>query len=160
MKRASVVAIKNEFHEYLLLKRSPDGFMPNLWSLPGGKLDYINTEIIKGKGRSESYEEAAYRELKEETGIKANILIHLKGMTFFGTDHIVKVYYCPKYQITQEVKFPNREHVEMRWISLSDMKLLEVGNLTKMMIKIVDRIFDTTLDNISIKTIENLLKDV
>lgn len=69
----SVVIILNEQNEVLLQKRH-DGF----WGLPGGLMDL-----------GESYEEAATREVFEETGLTVENLILLN--VFSGTEYYLKV---------------------------------------------------------------------
>lgn len=69
----SVVIILNEQNEILLQKRQ-DGY----WGLPGGLMDL-----------GESYEEAATREVFEETGLTVKNLILLN--VFSGSDYYLKV---------------------------------------------------------------------
>lgn len=69
----SAVIILNEQNELLLQKRH-NGF----WGLPGGLMDF-----------GESYEEAAKREVFEETGLIVENLILLN--VFSGSDYYLKI---------------------------------------------------------------------
>lgn len=64
------LVILNHKNELLLIKRSANvQACPDMWALPGG---FVDTESKKGdvfKIGSESYSEAAFRELEEETGL-------------------------------------------------------------------------------------------
>ena len=62
MLMAAGVIIQNKAGEILLQKRSDS----NKWGIPGGMLDY-----------GESAEEAAIREVHEETGVDAAIISHI-----------------------------------------------------------------------------------
>ena len=62
MLMAAGVIIQNKAGEILLQKRSDS----NKWGIPGGMLDY-----------GESAEEAAIREVHEETGVDATIISHI-----------------------------------------------------------------------------------
>ena len=88
----SVVILFNEKGEVLLEERSDDGF----FDFPGGGIDL-----------KESAEDAAYRELKEETGLIADELklfkvysgeithyVYFNGDEIYGVD---LVYTCHKY---------------------------------------------------------------
>lgn len=88
----AVVILFNENHEVLLEERSDDGY----FDFPGGGIDL-----------KESGEEAAKRELKEETGLIANKLVlfnvytgeitkyvYFNGDVIYGVD---LVYLCDKY---------------------------------------------------------------
>jgi ADP-ribose pyrophosphatase YjhB (NUDIX family) len=65
MIKAVVVVIKNDEFEYLVLKRHKNHKFSEQWCLPGGKVDFLIDQ-----NRWELEEEAAFRELKEETGLK------------------------------------------------------------------------------------------
>ena len=128
----SVVILFNDKGEVLLEERSDDGY----FDFPGGGVDL-----------SESMEEAAYRELKEETGLTAEELRLFKvysgeityykyanGDEIYGVD---SVYLCHKYSgelipQVEEVKrlqfypldkLPNKMSIRNKRI-IKDLKLL------------------------------------
>ena len=110
----SVVLVINNQNEILLEERSDDGF----FDFPGGGIDL-----------KESAEEAAIRELKEETGLSANRLeffkvysgeithyIYFNGDEIYGVDC---VYICRDY--SGELKPQLSEVKRLFFCSLGDM---------------------------------------
>ncbi|MDJ0923052.1 MAG: NUDIX hydrolase [Acidimicrobiia bacterium] len=87
------------------------------WSLPKGKLD-----------RGESFEEAAAREVREETGIKCNVGPFLGGVTYptqRGRPKLVK------YWMLEAVKgsfVPNLEVDNAEWVGINGAKALLTYN--------------------------------
>lgn len=131
MKRASVVVLKKknkkEPIKYLILKRTPDVLLPNVWTLPGGKVDFISDE-----NRWEDPEETAIREVLEETGLKILALKKLK-ITFSGSDHIISVFEALDWHIKNTVTFPNSEHVASMWVTKKEILTnKDVGEITKL----------------------------
>ena len=110
----SVVILLNEHNEILLEERSDDGY----FDFPGGGIDL-----------KETGEEAAIRELKEETGIVADSLKLFKVYSgeithyvYFNGDEIYGVdlaYLCNKYHGEMT---PQKEEVKsLKFYSLKDM---------------------------------------
>ena len=109
----SVVIISNEQNEILMQKRH-DGF----WGLPGGLMDL-----------GESFEEAAIREVFEETGLEIHNLKLLH--VFSGADHYLKVangdelysvtavYYTS--DINGEMKIDYSESAALQYFSIDDL---------------------------------------
>lgn len=110
----SVVVLFNEHNQVLLEERADDGF----FDFPGGGIDL-----------KESGEEAAARELKEETGLISDSLalfkvysgeithyVYFNGDEIFGVD---LVYLCNKYH--GEMK-PQKEEVK-------SLKFYDLNNL-------------------------------
>ena len=101
--------LKNDKNEIFLVKRERGNF-PGLWALPGGKLE-----------SGEGVFEAAMREIKEETGIKAKI----NG--FLGTaveiiheaDHMSStvLFFCELEMTGEDIV---AEH-ESRWFALDEL---------------------------------------
>lgn len=103
----STVAVINRNKKILLLKRGPTApYNPGMYCLPGGTVE-----------ENESLEEAASRELSEETGIN------------FHKDHLekLKIVYPSGYNKfifvaeidDAEVKL-NYEHTEYAWVNISE----------------------------------------
>jgi 8-oxo-dGTP pyrophosphatase MutT (NUDIX family) len=110
----AVVILFNENHEVLLEERSDDGY----FDFPGGGIDL-----------KESGEEAAKRELEEETGLIAEKLVlfnvytgeitkyvYFNGDVIYGVD---LVYLCDKYH--GELKPQLEEVKRLRFYSLDNL---------------------------------------
>lgn len=84
MKKLNVIIVYNkDKNKILMCKRAKDPYKGKL-NLVGGKVEQNESEL-----------EAAYRELKEETGItdKDIELIHLMNFQYIMTDMELEVYY-------------------------------------------------------------------
>lgn len=66
----------------LLVRRHDSGPLAGLWSLPGGHVEW-----------GETLREAALRELREETGIEAEICLLLDSVDVIGRDPVGRVRY-------------------------------------------------------------------
>jgi 8-oxo-dGTP diphosphatase len=97
---------------FLLVKRSEDRErFPEHWEFPSG---YIEEE--------ESVEDAALRELEEETGLKAEVI--RSGESF--PIEIPKVMIHPVLvKVDKEDVNLSKEHSEHRWVDKSDLNLLK-----------------------------------
>ena len=113
----SIYAIlRNEKGEFLLLRRSENSHSnPGKWDLPGGKLNH-----------RESLEEAAVREVWEETGISI-VPGDIAGYVTFELPKkkVIAIVYDGGYVIA-DVKL-SYEHMEYAWISLDT--ILEMDTL-------------------------------
>ena len=79
------------------------------WTLPKGKLD-----------AGESFEEAALREVEEETGLRGRLVRELPATTYEvnGRPKIVRYWLM---DVDHEGRFfPNDETDELRWVSLEE----------------------------------------
>ena len=79
------------------------------WTLPKGKLD-----------RGESFEDAAMREVEEETGLRAHLVRELPATTYKvdGRPKIVRYWLMG---VDDESAFvPNDETDELRWVALDE----------------------------------------
>ena len=107
----SIYAIlRNEKGEFLLLRRSENSHSnPGKWDLPGGKLS-----------QREPLEEAAAREVWEETGIK---IVHgeIAGYVTFelSEKRVIAIVYDGGY-VASDVKL-SHEHTEYSWIPLGEI---------------------------------------
>ncbi len=116
--------------KFLITKRSPnEKAFPNLWTVPGGKL-----ELKDYKGRPKDtnsqwyniFEDLLRREVKEETGLDIKEIRYLTSLTFIRPDGI------PTVVISLfadhhggEVKL-NEESVDYAWVTLEEAKNYEL----------------------------------
>ena len=101
-----IVAVVNN-NKILIVQRSKtDYWMPMHWSFPGGHICVGETPYF-----------AAKRELKEETGLSANII------SYFGTrksydGYKMYLYMCDDY--SGDVKL-NFEHCDYKWVTIDEI---------------------------------------
>ena len=95
----------------LVLQRSPDSTDAGQWCLPGGKVDYGDT-----------VEQAAVRELREETGLRATSLEFLFYQDSLprapGKMHCINIYFRCK---TEGEITLNEESTDVTWIGPDDI---------------------------------------
>ncbi|MCJ7552497.1 MAG: NUDIX domain-containing protein [Ignavibacteriaceae bacterium] len=100
--------------EFLLLKRSPTQYYPNLWQMISGKI----------KPNEKAFE-CALREIKEETGLTPLNLWVVPNVNSFYTaenDSITSVpVFATKVNYNSEINLSN-EHVEYKWLSSEEAK--------------------------------------
>lgn len=100
-----IVVIKKD--KVLTVQRSKtDYWMPLHWSMPGGHI-----------GEGESPYNAAKRELKEETGLKANTLFHL-GVKYGKEGNKLYLYMCEDFDGEVQLNF---EHSDHKWITVDEI---------------------------------------
>ena len=111
---AHIFRERNGKLEFLLLKRSPVQYYPNLWQMVSGKLK-----------ENETAYNAALREIKEETSlIPEKFWVAPTVNSFYSPD---KDYICllpvfaAKVKVDSEVKLSS-EHTEYKWLSSEDAK--------------------------------------
>lgn len=116
--------IKNNEREYLLL-HYPHGH----WDLPKGKIE-----------EGETKQQAALRELKEETGIAAEIYPDFEKHFnyFFKLDDVLikkTVYFFVSQSFTDQVTL-SEEHIGYSWLKYKDaLKRLTFGNAQEVLKK-------------------------
>lgn len=104
--------VNNKGH-FLLLEKPPhrDGYHPNMWDLPGGRIDAGSSLI-----------ENLAREIKEETGLDLDMEIapRLVGAQdiILPKSHIVRLSYIAK--VEGEVVLSS-EHISYKWFSLEEI---------------------------------------
>lgn len=102
----------NKENEYLLLLKSKGKFGEGFWNAPGGKLE-----------PGETPEEAARREVFEETGLRVKELVKAGSLKFyFGEskqvpDWLVDVYVCSKF----EANIVESQEGELRWFNKNSL---------------------------------------
>lgn len=103
---------------YLLLRRSAyRDFEAGEWECVTGRVE-----------QGESYEQALYREVREETGAEVRIEFLLATTHFFrgapnSENELLGVLYCCTLEKPGEALLGN-EHSEMRWLTLSEVNQL------------------------------------
>jgi len=102
--------------EFLLLKRSPEQYYPNLWQMVSGKIK-----------ENETAYNAALREIKEETSLTPDMFwVAPTVNSFYSPD---KDYICllpvfaAKVKNDCEVKI-SKEHTEYKWVTPEEAKQL------------------------------------
>lgn len=98
-----VVAAIKKNGRYLLGKRPPEGMLGGLWEFPGGKVE-----------AGESHEEALHREMKEELGIRIDILDPLCSVdhAYSHFKITVHVYVCRQRSGRPSPKV----HTDLKWV--------------------------------------------
>ncbi len=100
--------------EFLLLKRSPDEYYPNLWQMVSGKIK-----------ESETAYNTALREIREETNLSPEkFWVAPTVNSFYSPD---KDYICLIPVFAAKVKFDSqvilsKEHVEYKWVTPEEAK--------------------------------------
>lgn len=113
---AHIFRLKNDQLEFLLLKRAPYQYYPNIWQMVSGKIR-----------ENEKAYETALREIREETGlVPENLWIAPNINSFYSPDDeyislipvfAAKVNYDSRVMISSE-------HSEFQWLNTSEAKKL------------------------------------
>lgn len=108
MKRYNIIMVyDHEFKKILFCKRQKRPYAGKL-NFPGGKWE-----------TGETYVDAAYRELQEETGIKKNeisSLFHLIDFIYYDTNNILELYVCKLLHDVELVPEPDGN--ELVWVDI------------------------------------------
>lgn len=110
--KVAIGVIRNN-GKFLVMKRSEETSSSGLWTFPGGKIK-----------ENEDVEEAALREVKEETGLEPEII--REGESYMNTGELGewKIFPVLMESDSREVEM-NHEHSEYRWIGLGELEGLE-----------------------------------
>jgi len=112
--------------KFLITKRSPnEKAFPNMWTVPGGKLD-LNDYSKRPKDTSSHWynvmEDLLRREVGEETGLKIKNIRYLTSLTFVRPDKI-PVAVLSFYADHDSGKVVlNEESVDHAWVDLEEAK--------------------------------------
>lgn len=113
---AHIFREQNGILEFLLLKRSPDQYYPNIWQMVTGKIK-----------ENETAYNTALREIKEETSlVPEKFWVAPNVNSFYSSD---KDYICLLPVFAAKVKFDSKviiskEHSEYEWLSPEEAKKL------------------------------------
>lgn len=113
---AHIFREQNGLLEFLLLKRSPDQYYPNIWQMVTGKIK-----------ENETAYNTALREIKEETSlVPEKFWVAPNVNSFYSSD---KDYICLLPVFAAKVKFDSKviiskEHSEYEWLSPEEAKKL------------------------------------
>lgn len=102
-------------NKYLVTLRAADkNFMPNLWDIPGGTIEF-----------GEHPNDALNREIDEETQLKVKVdnLIFIYDFVSQEVRHQFQMVFNCDY-VSGEVVLNPREHQEYRWVTFEEMKQL------------------------------------
>lgn len=113
---AHIFRLKNEDLEFLLLKRAPYQYYPNIWQMVSGKIR-----------ENEKAYETALREIKEETGlVPENLWIAPNINSFYSPDDeyisLIPVFAAKVNDDSQVII--STEHSEYKWLKSSEAKQL------------------------------------
>ena len=104
--------IENEHGEILCALRSPIMTLPNLWEFPGGKIE-----------EGELPEQTLAREIQEE--LECQIEVH-EMVADIVHEYPTFIINLITYKATIISGTPiNKEHAELRWVSLEQLRTLE-----------------------------------
>ena len=113
---AHIFRERNGKLEFLLLKRSPEQYYPNIWQMVSGKIKENETAF-----------NTALREIKEETNLTPEkFWVAPTVNSFYAPD---KDYICLLPVFAAKVKYDcevilSKEHVEYKWLSPEEAKNL------------------------------------
>lgn len=127
-----VYRIKAEEPEFLLLKRSSGKIYANQWRMVGGKV-----------AAEESYHEAAYRELLEETELQPELFWVIPSVNSFYEAETDQVHHIPAFavQVDQEaIPTLDEEHIDHQWVKQQNVKEYITWPEQNRLIEIVHRI--------------------
>jgi dATP pyrophosphohydrolase len=113
---AHIFREQNGILEFLLLKRSPEQYYPNIWQMVSGKIK-----------ENETAYQSALREIKEETGLTpVKFWVTPTVNSFYAPD---KDYICLLPVFAAEVNYDSKigisnEHTEYKWVNPDEAKQL------------------------------------
>lgn len=104
--------IKKDDKYLVTLRACNKNFMPNLWDIPGGTIEF-----------GEHSNDALVREINEETQIKVKVgnLIFVYDFLSGQSRHQFQMVFECEY-ISGDVVLNPREHQKYRWVTLEEMK--------------------------------------
>jgi 8-oxo-dGTP diphosphatase len=119
-KAANTVVRHSDTGEFLVVQRSAHDSMPLSWEFPGGGVDEEDS----------SPEEAALRELEEETGLRAEMIEHGDSDTVELEEKFLEIHVFMVEVVKREVELSD-EHRDFQWVSKTEVKKFESENIRK-----------------------------
>lgn len=128
-------AVINDGKILILQRASDDDFYPNLWELPSGKKEPL-----------EKVEDAAMREVKEETGLNVKVKNIIFTFNFIvdkpdETRDVTQLVFATELTGEADVRLSD-EHQDFRWITEGELNDFNISPETK---EAIQRAFSTTL---------------
>jgi 8-oxo-dGTP pyrophosphatase MutT (NUDIX family) len=126
---ATAVPYSAEKDSFLLAKRTEDtDIYPGKWNFPGGHIrkpdvPESSSEDADGHVEDEQPSKAALRELKEETGLKGQVLRTGESFVLDTVDGMFRIH--PFLILVEGEPELNEEHTEYEWIEPSDLEDFE-----------------------------------
>ncbi|MFZ0547968.1 MAG: NUDIX domain-containing protein [Candidatus Promineifilaceae bacterium] len=108
----------SERAQYLVLKRSPEkDYGANSWECVTGRVD-----------QGEGFEEALYREVREEVGLEVKVSFIIGTTHFYRGEkrpenELIGVVFCCE-PVGETAVHMSQEHSEYRWVTLEDIQTL------------------------------------
>lgn len=97
-----------------------DSFLPGLWEIPGGKLEF-----------GEKIENGVKREIEEETGMKTELIEPISVVSWIENNkqYVEIDYLCkPLKDIKVKLSF---EHSDYKWVAFDELHNYEMSPLMK-----------------------------
>lgn len=115
----AVAVPRREDGRYLLLKRAEHKKSPGTWNFPGGSVE-----------ESESPEQAAVREMEEETGLAIRVVRSAEPFEMRVKDRSYTVYFFLGRAEPGEVSL-NSEHTDYEWIKIPELAEYETYDIRR-----------------------------
>jgi A/G-specific adenine glycosylase len=118
------VVVLSEKGRWFVQRRAPSGLLGGLWEFPGGKIE-----------RYERPEDAARRELREETGFRARAL-RARGVVQHSYSHFTVELHVFEGLLDRRGRRPPGP--EQRWVSRSELLRLPIPKATEKVVRLLD----------------------
>lgn len=132
-----LLRVKGSVHEVLLLKRAANSVFGDAWCQVAGSIEENETPI-----------DAAYREIREETGIAVTEMYSTMECEQYYRADLNCISILPVFVLfvdSAEMVTLNYEHSEYRWVSFEEARNLLALPIQKKMLEYIERqfVFDT-----------------